>query len=279
VTAANDPPPAEVMEAFGVDPSDAPVHLPGGEGRAWRAGGIVLKPEPNATATAWLGEVLQRVADTPAFRLARPLRTTGGEWVVGGWQATPFLEGVHQSARGDDVLRVSDALHASIRDLDIACPDWLRRDGSPWAYGARVAWGEEPAPVDLTASAAALLARLLPFLAQPWDGPAPQLIHGDLAGNVLFDERLPPAVIDFSPAFRPAAFADAIVVADAVAWGSEPEVTAVRFLASRTHGDQLLARAIAFRLVAVATLWPEHPERIDAEADGYRGLLPLLSTR
>jgi Ser/Thr protein kinase RdoA (MazF antagonist) len=45
-----------------------------------------------------------------------------------------------------------------------------------------------------------------------------QVIHGDLTGNVLFDDSQPPAIIDFSPYWRPAAYASAIVVADALVW-------------------------------------------------------------
>jgi len=45
-----------------------------------------------------------------------------------------------------------------------------------------------------------------------------QLIHGDLTGNVLFAEHLPPAIIDLSPYWRPTSFASAIVIADALVW-------------------------------------------------------------
>jgi hypothetical protein len=45
-----------------------------------------------------------------------------------------------------------------------------------------------------------------------------QLIHGDLTGNVVFDSARPPAIIDFSPYRRPAAYAAAIVAADALVW-------------------------------------------------------------
>ncbi len=33
----------------------------------------------------------------------------------------------------------------------------------------------------------------------------PQLVHGDLTGNLLFHTSLPPAVIDLSPYWRPTA--------------------------------------------------------------------------
>ncbi len=75
-----------------------------------------------------------------------------------------------------------------------------------------------------------------------------QVIHGDLTGNVLFADSLPPAVIDFVVYWRPAAYARAVVVADALAWeGATPDD-----LAAATSGEgfgQFLARALMARIV------------------------------
>ena len=38
-------------------------------------------------------------------------------------------------------------------------------------------------------------------------------MHGDLTGNVLFAEGLPPAILDLSLYFRPPGFATAVVLA------------------------------------------------------------------
>ena len=48
-------------------------------------------------------------------------------------------------------------------------------------------------------------------------------MHGDLTGNVLFARGLPPAVIDFSPYWRPVGFASAVVVGDALLWEGADE--------------------------------------------------------
>ena len=48
-------------------------------------------------------------------------------------------------------------------------------------------------------------------------------MHGDLTGNVLFADDLAPAVIDFSPYWRPTGFASAIVVGDALLWEGADE--------------------------------------------------------
>jgi len=45
-----------------------------------------------------------------------------------------------------------------------------------------------------------------------------QIIHGDLCGNILFHETLSPVVIDFSLDYRPREYAEAILIADSIAW-------------------------------------------------------------
>ena len=93
----------------------------------------------------------------------------------------------------------------------------------------------------------------------------PQAIHGDLTGNVLFADPLPPAVIDLAVYWRPAAYARAIVVADALAWeGATPDD-----LAAATSGEgfgQFLARALLFRMV---TDWLANTEGAPTGSPAY----------
>ncbi len=91
------------------------------------------------------------------------------------------------------------------------------------------------------------MARLL-AARRPVSAPA-QLIHGDLAGNVLFADGLPPAVIDFSPYWRPKGYASSIIVTDAVVWHSADLALLTSAMDSRDD-VQLLVRALLFRLLA-----------------------------
>ena len=82
-----------------------------------------------------------------------------------------------------------------------------------------MAWGErDPGPLLGPAAGpmAGQVRRLLAAL-RPVDLPD-QLIHADLAGNVLFADGSPPAVIDFSPLNRPAGLPLAVVAVDALMW-------------------------------------------------------------
>ena len=63
-------PPAHVLEAFGV--SGEPELLPGGTGRSWRAGSLVLKPLDRAPhEIAWQAEVFSSIQENE-FRVAHP---------------------------------------------------------------------------------------------------------------------------------------------------------------------------------------------------------------
>jgi Ser/Thr protein kinase RdoA (MazF antagonist) len=97
-------------------------------------------------------------------------------------------------------------------------PEFITLRTDPWAIGDRVAWRELPASdFAYVKHLTRLASALKPVAARS------QLIHGDLTGNVLFDDRLPPAVIDLAPYWRSTAFASAIVVADALVWEGAEE--------------------------------------------------------
>jgi hypothetical protein len=112
--------------------------------------------------------------------------------------------------------------------------------------GDRVAWGEET--VAVPAGFRSTLDRLL-ALRRPVPADN-QLIHGDLSGNVLFPDRGDPVIIDFSPYWRPAAFADAIVIADALMYFDAGADVIDLGLGPVEYQRQLLVRAVIFRLVA-----------------------------
>ena len=124
----------------------------------------------------------------------------------------------------------------------------------------------------------AVLDRLVPLGATDADGFVRQVVHGDVGGNVLFADAsgLPPAVIDLSPYYRPRAFANAILVADSVAWEHAPLTLAERFLAPDESRAELLARAVIFRLVAAVELWGATSARVEAELEAFRPIVSLL---
>jgi uncharacterized protein (TIGR02569 family) len=212
-----------------------------------------------------MAEVGRRVDDADRVRLARPVAALDGRLVVGGWSATTWQRGAHRPGDVTAVLAASTSLHDVLAGAGIEWPAFLRGRTDRWAVADRVAWGEERPPRFAGRALREVMVQLGPILDRPWCGPSAQLVHGDLAGNVLFDEEgaLPPAVVDLSPYHRPAAFADAVVVADAVAWHGAPLSAADDFSTGSPFGCELLARAVVYRLVAA----PEEAEAYRRVAD------------
>jgi len=218
--------PEEVLVAFGLA-GVVPVRLPGGQGTTWLAGQVVLKPADSARADRWDADVFDTLTG-PGFRVPRPVRAATGDWVAHRWTAWHWVAGAAAdwsgiSPRWPELIAVSRALHAALAGIPV--PRWRVTREIPWTVGDQVAWGErDPGP--LLGPAAGPLAgqvrRLLAAL-RPVDLPD-QLIHADLAGNVLFADGAPPAIIDFSPLNRPAGLPLAVVAVDALMWhGAPPE--------------------------------------------------------
>jgi len=245
-TTVGSPPPPAVLAAFGV--RGTPTSLGGGRGRAWQADDLVIKPaETGEAALVWQADVLDQVR-TDGVRVARPRRSVAGPFIVAGWSASTFEPGRHEPRRWSDIVAVGRRLHGAWAQVDR--PDFLDGRVDRWAVADRAAWGETSLePFRDVPHVTRLEDRLEPVRA------ASQLIHGDLAGNVLFASRLPPAVIDLSAYWRPAEFATAIVAADALTWEGAEAVD----LASAVETDQfgqLLARAVLYRIVADALAGP-----------------------
>ena len=246
-----------VLTSFGA--SADPVSLPGGQGTAWRAGDVVLKPAGDLRAARWTADLYRDLAARrdPGFRVPRPLGTAAGNWVAqdpqgGAWVAWQWLPGEPASWAGVSpfwprLIAASRAFHAALAGRP--APPWLGRDGSPWTAGDQVAWGEHDPESVLAAAPGSLAGQLRRLLAalRPVRLPR-QLIHGDLGGNVLFAGASPPAVIDFSPYWRPAGLALAVAAVDALMWGGASPA-ALGELDGEPELDQLLARALVYRLV------------------------------
>jgi uncharacterized protein (TIGR02569 family) len=273
---SSDGPSADVVAAFGGVATQL-ARLSGGQDGSWRAGSAVLKRVDDGREIAWLAAVLAPMADRADFRVARPITLPDGSCALDGWSATSWVEGAHEPGRFEDVLIVSDAFHRALADVPMTWPTFLRERTTPWAVGDRAAWGEIPLRVD-AGPLRAVLDRLEPLRVSEWAGSPPQVIHGDIGGNVLFADAsgLPPAIIDVSPYLRPRPFADAVLVADAVAWDHAPLTFAERFLTTDASRRAALGRAVVFRLVAALELFGAESARVDAELHAYQPIVGLL---
>lgn len=234
--------PDVVLQAFGVR-EVTPQRLPGGQGTTWRAGPLILKPTDNETEAAWTAELYAALPER-GFRIPRPVKSQHGAHVAHGWTAWEYVEGEpDMSGRWREKLAVCDAFHRAL--VGVPQPPFFDARRDPWARADRLTWG-------------AVLPDVYPWLRDPverlWRLLRPlelpsQLIHGDISGNILFATDRESAIIDFSPYWRPAGFAAAVLIADAAVWeGADPDKLFVS-AASVEQLDQLVVRAELRRLL------------------------------
>lgn len=229
-------PPQEVLEAFGA--TGRPQPLDGGQGETWKAGGIVLKPVALESESRWRAAALDALPATDAFRVAGPVRAATGDWVHLGWEACRHVAGRTDPKRWNEAIEAGAAFHAAIAHM--ARPAFLEDRDDWWSRADRVSWNQHAADDDP-------LVRRLMDARRPVEAPE-QLVHGDLLGNVLYEPGLPPAVIDWSPYWRPPSWAAAVAVADALCWhGAEASLT--DRWAHLSGWPQMLVRALLFRIL------------------------------
>jgi uncharacterized protein (TIGR02569 family) len=249
------------LAAFGL-PGEA-IRLPGGQGQTWRAGDVVLKPCAMAAEARWVAETLSTMEETEEFRVARPVRALDGTFVADGWQAWHVVAGEPDERRWDDIIRVGAAFHRALEG--VPRPDFLDAREDRWTYGERVAWSQEPIAPD---GAMADLLQPLAAVRLPVTHPA-QPVHGDLLGNVLFAEGLPPAVIDWPVYYRPASWAHAVVIVDALTWRGAPATLAAQ------ADPQMLVRALMYRIATNEGARREGSP-VREKAEDYRPVVDLV---
>jgi uncharacterized protein (TIGR02569 family) len=260
-----DPPPEHVLSAFGLS-GVAPIALGAAWEGGWRCGEVVLSMVAENARAAWSARVRETLF-VDGVRLARPVRSTDGRYVVSGWRADTFVAG-QPEPRHDEVVSAAVRLHEATGKLER--PRFLTQGPTaPWAdvdvfiAADRAAWEERPLQsVPATARAASPTAdgqrsveliNQLATLRRPTKSPN-QLVDGDLYGTVLFAGAAAPGITDITPYWRPASWAAGVVVVDALSWGEADEGLIDRWNAL-PEWPQMLLRALMFRL-AVHALHP-----------------------
>jgi uncharacterized protein (TIGR02569 family) len=232
--------PREVLQAFGV--GGQVVKLQGGQGNVFVCEDVVLKPVADGAEAIWVAET-HLATKQRGFRLARPIAGVSGSFVVDGWTAWSRLPGEHRLHGGPwpRVVALCARFHEALKD--VPRPAFLDRRQHNFARADRIAWNELALPLapEIRAVVDELGANL-----RPSQQPS-QLIHGDFAGNLLFAEGCEPAVIDLSPYWRPASYAMALTIVDAVLWYGGSLDLLEELVHIEDH-QQMVARALIFRL-------------------------------
>ena len=201
-------------------------------------------------------------------RLARPVRSTDGRYVVAGWRADTFVAGTPEP-RHDEVVSAAVRLHEATGEAGATpVPDSAARSRrgptstcsspptAPRGRNGRCSRCRRARgcrPDRRTAQRSIDLINQLAGLRKPTKSPN-QLVHGDLYGTVLFAGTAAPGITDITPYWRPASWAAGVVVVDALSWGEADDGLIERWDAL-PEWPQMLLRALMFRL-AVHALHP-----------------------
>ena len=189
----------------------------------------------------WEHRVLVCASDD-GVRFQRIVPALDGHLVVAGWVARTYLPGGHRAAAWQEILSATEAVSRSLARVPASVAEPMpdaRHDA--WAVADRMAWSQHAIPAELRDPVVEELVGLQRAVQAP-----SQLVHGDMTGNVLFADGLPPGVIDFSPYRRPSGYAIGIVIADAVVWHGAA-LSVLHRVALLPDGFQCLVRAMLFR--------------------------------
>jgi len=253
-----------VLEAFGV--SGEPTRLAGGQGTCYLLNEIVFKPTNDITEASWVADVYNDLV-CDQFRVPKPIRTKDNLWVFDGWTASEFVEGDHDDSDYADAVEISKIFHKAL--VGIPKPTFFDNRNNVWAVADRIAWGELPIPdFELTNEPLQKIFSLLKENELP-----NQLVHGDWgAGNILFSSKLGPAILDFSPYWRPADFAIPIMIIDALVYEGADE-SIIDLCKDIQCPDQLFLRAIARRICE----YVGHQNHVENDRDRSEDIIKYIN--
>lgn len=240
------PPSKVVLEKFGI--IEEAVLLSGGQGTTFKAGNFILKPTDSEEYVIWAANIFKNIKQN-GFRVAKYAKSSNSRYVEDGWICQEYLEGEHDhdKTRWEEIVKLCKVFHIALAEFskpEFSKPDFLGKGDDPWSVADKMAWGEIPIEyhLELKEPIEKLLS-LLKLVNLP-----NQIIHGDFGGNVLFHPTLPPAIIDFSPYWRPAELAPAVIIVDALAW-ENASFSILDYVEDVREMNQMLVRAELRRIL------------------------------
>lgn len=217
--------PAHVVTGFSGEQDGTPEPTGHAWDNGWRLGGTVYSRA--GSYAGWSAKIREKL-QVEGVRIARPVRSSDGRFVLAGWRANGWIDGTLDHRRVDETvgaaLRLADAL------IGLAGPvsDTIH-DDDLFIRADRLAW-EETDP-----------------LRQRLDLPG-QVGHADLLAATTYSGTQAPTVTDLVPfsAPRPHGYTAALVIVDGLLADTVDDAVIDRF-AHIPQLDQLLLRAHAYR--------------------------------
>ena len=249
--------PAHILASFGVASATHPMDEEWSGG--WRCDRAVLSPADEPARATWIAKVMAMVRPAGSPYRDRFLRVMAGSACPAGERGRSCQAIVLRALmRWPRQLCVSMKLCEGSRGA-VMDEDPLQ---NPFAAADAAAFADDPTEVVTSAlgadsiptSAAEALAKAMSLIGLRGPVEAPdQVVHGDVAGCVIFDGAADPVLTDFVPAYHPAGWSVALLIVDCMAWGNAPDTLLQRW-AHVQDFEQLALRAVIYRLFAHAML-------------------------
>jgi hypothetical protein len=248
------------------------IKLNGGQNTSVLVNDYVLKPVGNDELYCeWLLHIITNISPE-GYRLSKPLLSTQGTFVYNGWCCTHYEIGEHRKGNLEEKLKVSRLLHNDLANLNYQnVPPVI----NPWSKSHLIAWQKESIPHNISKKAVQVLEELL-FKVELRDEYKVQIVHSDLAGNILFDESLCPLVIDFSPTVAPVEYAEAILVCDSIAWHGS-SISEIYLINHNEYSKEMILRAIIFRLSVAAIFAVNNFDEFNKEYDNFKPIIDFIT--
>lgn len=259
----------EIIDLFGL--KGAIKKLSGGQGESIRVGNYVLKPVTEIEKYTFTGQVLETLPDSINLKIAKPVRSKEGNFTEKGYGATQYLEGTFLKGHIYQKTAACQTLNQLLKSVRQP-PEW-HSWSSPWQLANQVAWQETILPADTHPESRKIIEQIQSGYETLY--LSNQLIHSDLAGNILFNETMP-VIIDFSPEFRPAIYAEVLTITDSIAWHNENPESLWQTKHPVETVIQLALRAVVFRLTVNVFFKPQNSELFKTELKNFLPVLNLL---
>ena len=243
--------------------------LPGGQNESVKAGDLVIKPVHEPKKYLWLSECLNEV-DFEDLQVAIPVRSGAGNYIENAAGATQYYEAKFFDGRMERKLDTCRELNKKV--FHISKPEDFASWESPWTKGQDLAWSFGDAVNFKIPEELRVLMNMREQIEIPY-----QLVHVDLAGNILFDIKGNPVVIDFTPGFYPKEYSESLLVIDSIAWYHGP-IESLELLT--IHGEfktQLMLRSLIFRLSVPLFFDKCNAENYQRNLEGYKPIVKVIS--
>jgi uncharacterized protein (TIGR02569 family) len=241
--------------------------MTGGQNESVRVGELVLKPVYEPRKYLWLSECLEQVK-AEDVSIAKPIKSREGNYIENGIGATRYYEAKFFEDKIDAKLDTCRKLNEITSN--ISKPDDFDLWESPWTKAQNLAW---IIPGNFNVKIPGEIQRLM-SLREEIEIPS-QLVHVDLAGNILFDAKENAVIIDFTPGFYPKEYAEMLLLIDSIAWYKASIGSLDLLNVQGKIRRQLMLRSLIFRL-SVPLFFNDSDDGINYQRNLY-GYKPLLA--